>query len=253
MRLLYWILIEQVGIDPRKFLFFIIRSFTFFADFVRFKKINTSWPRLYIKPCMHDKFDTAGEYASEYFWQDLNVAQKIYSENPKKICDVGSRIDGFVAHIASFRPLTVLDIRPVDAKIPNVTFIQADLSNSEIMNRFDLVTCLHTLEHFGLGRYGDPIDPNAWKKGLFGLANLIETDGKLLLSTPVGRKAVYFNANYVFDPLELILEAEKLNLILLKAEVFDQDHFRDLSLLNEDIKEIALKDYSLVIFTFEKK
>jgi hypothetical protein len=30
----------------------------------------------------------------------------------------------------------------------------------------DSLSCLHALEHFGLGRYGDPIDPRGHEKGI---------------------------------------------------------------------------------------
>jgi len=36
--------------------------------------------------------------------------------------DIGSRVDGFVAHVASFREIEVFDVRPISAQIPASSF-----------------------------------------------------------------------------------------------------------------------------------
>ncbi len=59
--------------------------------------------------------------------QDLHVARRIHALKPERHVDVDSRIDGFVAHIASFREIEVFDIRPLDTPIPGVTFQMEDL------------------------------------------------------------------------------------------------------------------------------
>jgi hypothetical protein len=57
------------------------------------------------------------------------VAQKIFIRRPIKHVDVGSRMDGFVAHVAVFRPIEVLDIRQLTTSIKNIIFRQCDLMN----------------------------------------------------------------------------------------------------------------------------
>ncbi|HWF86113.1 MAG TPA: hypothetical protein VG222_14745 [Vicinamibacterales bacterium] len=51
-----------------------------------------------------------------YFHQDLWVAKRIYAARPAAHVDIGSRIDGFVAHLLTFMPVTVIDVRPLDSK-----------------------------------------------------------------------------------------------------------------------------------------
>jgi len=119
---------------------------------------------------------------------------------------VGSRLDGFVAHVASFREIEVLDIRPLRTRIANVVFRQADLTqlgpgNNEIA---DSVSCLHALEHFGLGRYGDAIDPAGHLKGIAGLHAMLRPKGLLYLSVPIGPQRIEFNAHRVFSLSYLI-------------------------------------------------
>ena len=115
----------------------------------------------------------------EYFWQDLFVAKEIIAHNPIRHVDVGSRIDGFIAHLACVRKVEVFDIRPLTSEIQNVEFTQWDITdpNPTLNGSADCVSCLHTLEHIGLGRYGDKLDPDGWKIGLKSLVDLVAWGG----------------------------------------------------------------------------
>lgn len=62
-----------------------------------------------------------------YFLQDLTVARWIRDAAPTRHVDVGSRIDGFVANVATFREIEVLDIRPAPGEVAGVIFHQLDL------------------------------------------------------------------------------------------------------------------------------
>jgi hypothetical protein len=153
-------------------------------------------------PVLEDYEDQAGTMSGHYFHQDLLVAQKINTHNPKRHIDVGSRIDGFVAHVASFRPLEIIDIRPTISKVKNISFIQADMSSpSTELGTTDSLSCLHVLEHFGLGRYGDSIDPNGHLLGFKSLISLLDKGAKFYLSFPISnQERVAFNAHRVFHP-----------------------------------------------------
>ena len=70
----------------------------------------------------------------------------------------------------------------------------------ELVNSADSVSCLHALEHFGLGRYGDPVDFDGWHKGLQGLTRMVQAQGLLYLSVPTARdQRIEFNAHRVFS------------------------------------------------------
>ena len=155
-----------------------------------------------------DYEDASGTAKGHYFHQDLLVAQRIFEANPEAHADVGSRVDGFVAHVATFRSIDVLDIRPLknDAH-PNIRFVQADLMRpiDELIGRYPSVSCLHALEHFGLGRYSDPIDPKGHLKGFDAVAKMVRSGGTLYISVPVSAPArVEFNGQRVFNPTEPI-------------------------------------------------
>jgi hypothetical protein len=156
-----------------------------------------------IYPILNDRFSESGSASGHYFHQDLLVARRIFLNNPVAHVDVGSRIDGFVAHVASFRSIEVLDIRPpVSNTIPNVIFKRADLMapiDKKLENYCDSLSCLHALEHFGLGRYGDPVNYDGYLLGLKNLTKLLKPGGKLYLSVPIGPQRIEFNAHRVFS------------------------------------------------------
>jgi len=151
-------------------------------------------------PCIADKADSAGNIHSTYFIQDLYIAQKIFKLAPVKHVDVGSRIDGFIAHVASFRKIEVLDIREMKESIDNVEFKQIDFMDSAKVptNYCDSISSLHAIEHFGLGRYGDKIDPDGHKKGLSNITRMLQQGGHFYFSVPMGVQRIDFNAHRVF-------------------------------------------------------
>lgn len=152
-------------------------------------------------PCLVDRSDGSGVASGHYFHQDLLIARKIFSANPVKHVDVGSRIDGFVAHVASFREIEVLDIRALLSTSRNIVFRQADIMASRPdapLLLCDSLSCLHALEHFGLGRYGDPINLNGHKMGLANMVSMLHPGGLFYLSVPMGPQRLEFNAHRVF-------------------------------------------------------
>lgn len=203
---------------------------------------------------MHDWNQEAGSINNEYFWQDLYVARKIFDENPHTHVDVGSRLDGFVAHVATFRKITVFDIRPVNVEIPNVSFLQMDMiSGTDVPSSYcDSVSCLHALEHFGLGRYGDPLDPGGHVKGFDNLVRLLVPGGKLYVSVPIGRRRVEFNAHRVLDPLEVLSLAQERDLSLCEFAWVSSSGVRVSSRPLDDMKLLRSSEYMLGIFTFTR-
>jgi len=156
-----------------------------------------------------DRYSEAGTASGHYFHQDLLVAREVFHRAPRRHIDVGSSLYGLVSHLASFREVEVLDVRPVRSIVPGITFVQGDIMNvdTEILGSADSVSCLHALEHFGLGRYGDPIDFDGWHKGLLALHRLVAPGGTLYLSVPTsGMPRIEFNAHRVFS-VPLLLDA----------------------------------------------
>jgi hypothetical protein len=245
----------QFGIDLRVF-FRSILSLPYFI-FNYFKLLGTSnnqWPLDLSQPCLSDRFNFAGSLDKQYFYQDIYVSRKIFELAPITHVDIGSRIDGFIAQLSVFREVTVLDIRPLDNKINNVLFVQADICDSNFEFKKSMsVSCLHTIEHFGLGRYSDPVGANLWTIGLINIWNIVENGGILYLSTPIGRQRIVYNAHRVFKPssvLNQLIDSELIDF----AYINDEGKFNNGPLDILQIDEIASNfSYGLGIFTIKKK
>lgn len=177
----------------------------FMRDLRHFRALGGKVGGLY--PVFADYDDQAGSAKGHYFHQDLLVASLIHQASPRRHIDVGSRIDGFVAHVASFRKIEVMDVRSLsDTGHANIAFLQADLMDpANAPHRItDSLSCLHTIEHFGLGRYGDPLDPEGHIKGFRNLLNMVKSGGLLYISFPVAAETeVQFNGQRVFAPKEI--------------------------------------------------
>jgi Caenorhabditis protein of unknown function, DUF268 len=251
---IHWLLSAQFGIDLIKMLRSIRGVPRYLRDFFHFRAGYTG--HIELVPCLHDWHEEGGTTNNEYFWQDLQVARKIFAAKPEKHVDIGSRVDGFVAHVASFREIEVFDIRPITTIIPGVIFTQADLMSSAmtITDYCDSLSCLHALEHFGLGRYGDPIDQKGYESGICNMARILRSGGIFYLSVPVGAERVEFNAQHVFDPKTIVNVAEKNQLLLHEFSLFSTaSGLVEMDTTLEDLTAIGKNRYGLGIFTFIKK
>jgi hypothetical protein len=156
---------------------------------------------LQMYPILHDHRSAAGEVTGHYFRQDLWAARKVFERRPESHVDIGSRIDGFIAHLLVFMPVTLVDLRPLDAPVPGLNFIRDNATTLACFpdRSVQSLSSLHAAEHFGLGRYGDPIDPIACFLFMRSLARVLQPGGWLYFSVPVGRERVEFNAHRVFE------------------------------------------------------
>lgn len=165
-------------------------------------------------PVMVGKYDNAGGMGN-YFWQDLWAARKIIQSGVQEHYDIGSRVDGFISHLlAADIKVTVIDIRPFSTEVDNLYTIVDDATT---LNQFEddsvgSMSALCSLEHFGLGRYGDPIDPEACFKCFINIQKKLKKGGRLYLSVPVGNERVEFNAHRIFYASTIVKSFSSLRL-----------------------------------------
>ncbi|QWD07837.1 DUF268 domain-containing protein [Polynucleobacter paneuropaeus] len=249
-----WFLCAQLGIDLR-LMWRSLKGFPrYFFDLYKFTAEYKG--NIKLLPCLGDYNQEGGSTKSEYFWQDLFIAQRIFESNPEKHVDIGSRIDSFVAHVASYREIEIFDIRSINSKIPNVVFRRADLMDATSIkaNYCDSLSCLHALEHFGLGRYGDPINANGYKYGISNMARLVKPGGTFYLSAPIGKERVEFNAHRIFCPKILRDEVIELGFDLQEFTWIDSKNILNQSLdIQVDMSMLEIQEYNLGIFIFKKR
>ena len=206
-------------------------------------------------PILDERFEEGGTASGHYFHQDLLVAQRIFEIKPITHLDIGSRVDGFVAHVASFRKVEVLDLRPTQAEVENISFKKADLMKVDdaLLNYCDSLSCLHALEHFGLGRYNDPIQFDGYLDGLDSMHKILKQGGKFFLSVPIGKQRVEFNAHRVFSMRYLLrLFKDKYSIDYFSFVDDKGDLHKNIEMNNEEIDKNFDCHFGCAIFEMTK-
>lgn len=201
--------------------------------------------RITLFPILTDKDAQAGIAAVDYFLHDLWAARKIYAARPKLHVDIGSSLEGFVAHLLVFMPVTVIDIRPLDLQVAGLTFLQGDATHLAQIgdDSLESLSSLSALEHFGLGRYGDPIDPDACYTAMRELARVLKPGGRLYIAVPIGAERVCFNAHRIFAPSTILATFATLDLVSFCAVADGK--------LHEHADPAAYANAALVVGLFE--
>ena len=191
-------------------------------ELIIFKKKGGKVDNLF--PILYDYNDSAGSIKSHYFHQDIRVSSLIYFNKPSNHLDIGGRIDGFISNLSIFMKVDVLDIRNLDINKKNINFIKGDLMDPKfaLNKKYKSISCLHTIEHFGLGRYGDKINPNGHIIGFQNIYKLLDNDASLYLSFPVSNiSRIEFNAHRVFNINDIFEWIKQLSIKDLKLISFD--------------------------------
>jgi SAM-dependent methyltransferase len=165
-------------------------------------------------PRLSDASSKTQSGKSDYFIQDMWALQKVFGTKPPVHYDIGSRIDGFVGQCSIFTKVTYIDIRKPNLKIPNVEFLEANILKLPLPDAsINSVSCLHVIEHIGLGRYGDALNPLGSIQALNELKRILAPHGDLYLGMPIGTARVLFNAHRILDPQVVHTQLQPLTLI----------------------------------------
>lgn len=201
-------------------------------------------------PCLLDRYENSGTLPRHYFWQDLWGARKVFKSGVRRHYDIGSRLDGFIAHCLPFCEIVMLDIRPLSMQIQNLQFQQTNCMDMNQISDGSIasLSSFHAIEHFGLGRYGDPIDPLGHQKAIAEMKRIICDDGSIYFSVPIGMQRIEFNAHRIFDPLEIIRLFEGFELVEFSA-IDDDDAFFE----NVAVESYRTLNYGCGVFHFKKK
>jgi ubiquinone/menaquinone biosynthesis C-methylase UbiE len=143
----------------------------------------------------------------------------------------------------------MLDIRPLDLKIDGLSFTQADCTNMSSVPSGSItsISALHSIEHFGLGRYGDQVDPLGYRKAFEEIQRVVAKGGDIYISVPIGRQRLEFNAHRIFDPKYIVRLFQDCQLIKFSA-VDDKNEYCE----NADMDAFLNSDYSCGLFHFRK-
>lgn len=190
------------------------KYFRFFYNFWDYRKQSTReripWLDLY--PCLQDNArQTAVD--SHYFHIGAWAASRIFRTAPDSHVDIASS-NQFVGMLTAFTDVVFVDIRPLNVRIPRLvqrpgSILDLPFQSSSVRS----VSCLSVAEHIGLGRYGDPIDPDGTDKACLELERILAPGGNLFFAVPIGRPRVCFNAHRVFDTGQVMSLFQNLKLV----------------------------------------
>lgn len=234
--------------DPIHFLQGIYGYVWYIRDLISFKNQSPKTPvkSIDLFPVLDEKVSFT-PFDAHYFFQQIWVFKNVLKSQPKSHVDVASTYE-LSGYLSTIVPTTFIDLRPIDSQLDNLTIKRGDILNLPYDdNELKSMSCLHVVEHIGLGRYGDPIDPDGTEKACKELARVLAKGGMLYFSTPIGKNRVCFNAHHIHSPSELLTYFKDLKLIEFSV-VDDTGVFK----INTDYRRYNSADYACGMFVFTK-
>ena len=178
--------------------------FPFVAEFHKLKRLGVSYNKRFPMhwkdryPCLEDRTFTT-EFDRHYIFHPAWAARVLAQTKPEFHVDISSSLH-FCTLVSAFIPVRFYDYRPVNLKLGNLTSGQADLISLPFEDKsIPSISCMHVVEHIGLGRYGDPLDYNGDIKAIRELKRVLAPGGTLLFVVPIGSPKIMFNAHRIYS------------------------------------------------------
>ena len=222
----------------------------FKSDIAAYQKLNITGRFPIINqdlfPCLNDKI-TYTNFDSHYIYHPAWAARILKNINPNKHVDISSTLS-FCSVISAFIPTEFYDYRPADIRLSNLVSKSADLTALPFTdNSIESLSCMHTIEHIGLGRYGDTLAPDGDLIAINELKRVLKKNGNLLIVTPVGKPRLLFNAHRIYS-YEIILSHFQGFKLMDFSLVTDSGNFNSPANSND----VEKQSYGCGCFWFEK-
>ena len=227
----------------------------FIKDFNHFKMLNSQSNRdlsvdiFDLYPCINDKTDTT-DIDPHYIYHTAWASRIIAKIKPEYHVDISSYIY-FSTLVSAFIPIKFYDYRPAKLILSNLTSEVANLLNLPFENNsIKSLSCMHVVEHIGLGRYGDPLDSEGDLKAINELKRVLAKGGSLLFVVPIGQPKIMFNAHRIYSYAQIINYFSEFS---LEEFAFIPDNGNETGLLyNPELKLVNQQNYGCGCFYFKK-
>jgi len=226
----------------------------FISEYVIFKKLNSnnrfkiSWKNKYA--CLKDNTQQTS-FDRHYIYHTAWAARILSKTKPIRHVDISSSLY-FSSIVSAFIPVDFYDYRPPELKLNNLTVGRADLLLLPFKSEsISSLSCMHTVEHVGLGRYGDQLDPEGDLKAIKELIRVLSPSGSLLFVVPIGRKPkIMFNAHriYTYEQISKYFSQLKLKEFTLIPEKEEDGSL----IINPPNKILVKQSYACGCFWFTK-
>ncbi len=175
----------------------------FFSDWFRFRALGISSSRFFLS--WKDLMPIIGEATAKtgfdrhYIYHTAWAARILAEKKPQFHVDISSSLY-FSTLVSAFVPVHFYDYRPAPLALSGLTCGQADLSKLPFKdNEIGSLSCMHVVEHIGLGRYGDKLDYDGDLKAIAELKRVLAPGGMLLFVVPIGKPKIMFNAHRIYS------------------------------------------------------
>jgi len=203
-----------------------------------------------ILPCLGDDTANTG-FDPHYVYHTAWAARRIVEKRPVQHVDISSFLY-FSSLLSATVPVKFYDYRPAQMVLSGLETSKADLCKLHFpTNSINSLSCMHTIEHVGLGRYGDPIDPAGDLKAIEELKRVLAPGGSLYFVVPVGKPRVCFNAHrvYSYQQIEKSMHPLKLTEFSLIPDVL-QDGVGIIEHASPDL--VQEQNYGCGLFIYTK-
>ena len=196
------------------------RFHQFKKDLRKFKQLSKEKSRIDgmkvlnkdLQPILGDKTSKIS-FVSHYVHHTAWAARVLKKEGIKKHVDIGSS-HYFAVLVSAFINFEYYEYRPMEIHLSGLFTGKADLTNLDFDDSsLSSLSCMHVVEHVGLGRYGDPIQPDGDLIAMRELSRVLKSGGHLLFVVPVGGPRLCFNRHSIYNPVEILNYFQDLNLI----------------------------------------
>jgi SAM-dependent methyltransferase len=184
-----------------------------------------------------------------YVYHTAWALRRLQADRPAAHVDVSSSVY-FVALGSAVVPMTHYDYRPLPLDLPGLSCARGDLLALPLPDQsVPSLSCMHVIEHVGLGRYGDPLDARGDIKAARELMRVLAPGGRLYVVVPVGRRRVCFNGHRVYD---FSAVRELFATLDLEESALIRDGDGSGLVINPPREEIDAQDYGCGCFVFVK-
>ena len=180
-----------------------------------------------------------GSYGPTNLW--LYEALARFPIRNQEVAVMGSEYPWYESMVIEYgaRPFTI-EYRKITSDHPAIKAVQPHEFEAD-PRQFDVAFSISSFEHDGLGRYGDPINPDGDFEAMQNMKRIVKPGGLMFLALPVGKDVLAWNAHRVYG-------RHRLPLLLRGWEVVASFGFSDELLRHDTIGGGENRNYVQPVF-----